>query len=414
MKEKRSQTNKKNKSKIIIIVLVIIAVSVYFLLSTVKLIQQPTDTFVVENGKVSQEETAIGYIIRQEQVIQGNNYKNGMAQIKSEGEKVAKGENIFRYYSNNEENLVKKIQELDVKIQEAMEKEIDRYSPDIKLLEEQIESKIEEVTKTNDIKKIAELKKDINAQITKKAKMAGELSPAGSYIRKLIEERTSYETKLNSGAEYITAPESGILSYRVDGLEDTLTYDNISNLNSKYLENLKLKTGQIVASSSESGKIINNFECYIATSLKSESAKNAKEGQTVTIRLSNTEEINAKIEKIIQEDESRLIIFKIYNEVENLSSYRKISLDIIWWSYTGIKVPNSSIIEENNRKYIVRSRMGYTDKILIKVLKTNEHYSIIRNYETTELKEELGYDSTSIRQNKNITLYDEILIKPKL
>ncbi len=58
--------------------------------------------------------------------------------------------------------------------------------------------------------------------------------------------------------------------------------------------------------------------------------------------------------------------------------------------------------------------MGYTDKILIKVLKTNEHYSIIRNYETTELKEELGYDSTSIRQNKNITLYDEILIKPKL
>lgn len=413
MKEKRSKTNKNNKSKIIVIILIIIFVSIYFLLSTIKLIQQPTDTFVVENGKVSQEETGIGYIIREEQVIQGNNYKNGMAQIKSEGEKVAKGENIFRYYSNNEENLVKNIQELDVKIQEAMEKETDRYSPDIKLLEEQIESKIEEVTKTNDIKKIAELKKDINAQITKKAKMAGDLSPAGSYIRKLIEERTSYETKLNSGAEYITAPESGILSYRVDGLEDVLTYDNFSNLNSQYLENLKLKTGQIVASSSESGKIINNFECYIATSLKSESAKNAKEGQTVTIRLSNAEEVNAKIEKIIQEDETRLIIFKISNEVENLANYRKISLDIIWWSYTGIKVPNSSIIEENDKKYIVRSRMGYTDKILVKVLKTNEHYSIIRNYETTELKEELGYDSTSIRQNKNIMLYDEILIKPK-
>lgn len=413
MKEKRLKTNKNNKSKIIVIILIIIFVSIYFLLSTIKLIQQPTDTFVVENGKVSQEETGIGYIIREEQVIQGNNYKNGMAQIKSEGEKVAKGENIFRYYSNNEENLVKNIQELDVKIQEAMEKETDRYSPDIKLLEEQIESKIEEVTKTNDIKKIVELKKDINAQITKKAKMAGDLSPAGSYIRKLIEERTSYETKLNSGAEYITAPESGILSYRVDGLEDVLTYDNFSNLNSQYLENLKLKTGQIVASSSESGKIINNFECYIATSLKSESAKNAKEGQTVTIRLSNAEEVNAKIEKIIQEDETRLIIFKISNEVENLANYRKISLDIIWWSYTGIKVPNSSIIEENDRKYIVRSRMGYTDKILVKVLKTNEHYSIIRNYETTELKEELGYDSTSIRQNKNIMLYDEILIKPK-
>ena len=413
MQEKYLTIHKKNRSKIICIGLIVAIIVVYFLVSTVKLIQQPTDTFVVENGKVSQEETSIGYIIRDEQVIQGNNYKNGMAQIKSEGEKVAKGENIFRYYSNNEESLVKKIQELDVKIQEAMEKETNLFSPDIKLLEEQIESKIEEVTKTNDIKKIKELKKDINGQITKKAKMAGELSPTGSYIRKLIEERTSYETRLNSGAEYITAPESGTLSYRVDGLEEILTYDNFSNLNTSYLESLKLKTGQMVASSSESGKIINNFECYIATSLKSESSKNAKEGQEVKIRLSNSEEVNAKIEKIIQEDESRLIILKIINGVEELSSYRKISFDIIWWSYTGLKVPNSSIIEENNNKYIVRTRMGYTDKILIKVLKTNENYSIIRNYETSELKEELGYDSTSIKQNKNITLYDEILIKPK-
>ena len=31
-----------------------------------------------------------------------------MAQIKTEGERVAKGEAIFRYYSNGEETLVKK------------------------------------------------------------------------------------------------------------------------------------------------------------------------------------------------------------------------------------------------------------------------------------------------------------------
>ena len=34
-----------------------------------------------------------------------------MEQIKSEGEKVAKNENIFRYYSKNEENLKKQIAE---------------------------------------------------------------------------------------------------------------------------------------------------------------------------------------------------------------------------------------------------------------------------------------------------------------
>lgn len=39
-----------------------------------------------------------------------------MSQIKTEGERVAKGEAIFRYYSNGEDNLIKKIEELDKKL----------------------------------------------------------------------------------------------------------------------------------------------------------------------------------------------------------------------------------------------------------------------------------------------------------
>ena len=416
---KKKNTNKitkdkqANKKKIVIALAIVLIVIIYFIYAIIMLIKEPTDTFVIENGKVSEEESAVGYVIREETVVQGNNYKNGIIQIKAEGEKVAKGESIFRYYSNNEESLVKKIEELDIEIQKAMEQETDLFSSDIKLLEEQIDEKIEEVTKTNDIKKITELKKDINTKITKKAKIAGDLSPSGSYIRKLIEERTSYESKLNSGAEYITAPSSGIVSYRVDGLEQTLTPNNFFELNSEFLESLKLKTGEMVASSNESGKIINNFECYIAASLKSENANNAKEGDSKKIRLSNSQEVTAKIEKIIEEEKSRLVIFKITNGVEAITSYRKISFDVIWWNYTGLKVPNESILEEDNLKYIIRTRMGYSDKILVKVLKTNENYSIIRNYETDELKEELGYDSAKIRQNKNITLYDEILLNPK-
>ena len=64
-------------------------------------------------GKIYQEETTYGYIIRDETVLYGQNYKNGLVEIKTEGTKVAKDENVFRYYSNNEESLKKKITELD-------------------------------------------------------------------------------------------------------------------------------------------------------------------------------------------------------------------------------------------------------------------------------------------------------------
>ena len=78
-----------------------------------------------------------------------------------------------------------------------------------------------------------------------------------------------------------------------------------------------------------------------------------------------------------------------------------------------LKVPNESIGEENNLQYVVRNRAGYLSKILVKVKKQNERYSIISNYTSEELKE-LGYSSTEISNMKTINMYDEVLVKPDL
>ena len=398
-------------------------VLIYFVYGIIQLIKQPTDIFAVENGSLSEEESVAGYVIRDEKVVQGDNYKNGMVQIKAEGERVAKDDPVFRYYSNNEETLIKKIEELDLKIQDAMASQTDLFSSDMKLLENQIQEKLMEVQKLNDIQKITEIKKDIMARITKKAKIAGDLSPSGSYIRKLIDERSGYENSLNSGSEYVNAPESGIVSYRVDGLEEVLTPESFSTLNQQFLEELKLKTGEVVATSSQNGKIINNFEGYLVASLTSDKAKEAKVGDSLSIRLSNGQEIPAKVEYIVEERDSRLLVFKINHALDFLASYRKVSFDVIWWSYSGLKVPNSALVEESAKQgskkegqtlyYIIRNRAGYTDKIPVKVLKQNAAYSIITNMESTELKEDWGFTSEEIRSFKMIMLHDEVMIHPK-
>ncbi len=420
---KTENIRKNNKKKVVITYAIGTIILIYFVYSIIQLIKQPTDVIAIENGNLSEEENAVGYVIREETVLQGNNYKNGMVQIKAEGERVAKGDPVFRYYSNNEENLIKKIQELDIKIQEAMENEKSIYPGDIKLLETQIQEKLIELETLNDIQKISEYKKDINTKITKKAKIAGERSPQGSYIRKLIDERSSYENTLNSGSEYINATSSGIVSYRVDGLESVLTPDSFSSLNTKLLQDLKLKTGEIVSSSGESGKIINNFEGYIVTTINSEKAMQAQIGDQVTLRLSNSEEISAEVVYIVEEENERLITFKIDSGIDILASYRKISFDIIWWSYRGLKVPNSALITEKGRQgceeegkdiyFIVRNRAGYTDKIPVKVLRQNSSYSIITNYENAELKEKWGYTDNEVKELRNIVLHDEIVVNPK-
>ena len=261
---------------------------------------------------------------------------------------------------------------------------------------------------------MSECKKEINELVTKKANIIGEKSPSGSYLKQLEEQRTALENELNSGAEYITAPRSGIVSYKVDGLEETLTPQNFSTLSKEYLESLNLKTGKIIATSDESGKIINNFECYIATISTSEEAKKAQIGDKVQIRLSNNVEIDAKIEYLSQENEDEvLIVLEIDRQIEELTNYRKISFDLIWWSYSGLKVPNQAIIEQDGLHYVVRNRAGYLNKILVNVKKQNDKYSIVSNYTTDELRE-LGLTDSQIVNNKTLYVYDEIVLNPDL
>lgn len=362
-------------------------------------------------GKYHLKNQPCGYIIRNETVLKGENYKNGISPIKAEGEKVAKSEAIYRYYTKGEEELLKKIRDLDIKISEAMEKENNIYTADIKTLENQIYTKIYEASNLNDIQKIKEYKNEINSIITKKAKITGEYSPSGSYLKQLIEERSKYENELNNGSEYIKAVRSGVLSYRVDGLEETLTTEGLASINKNMLEGLKLKTGQIVPTSNERGKIVDNFYCYIACVLKNENINTAdvKVGSNLKIRLSNSKEITAQVEYISAEDDNEsLVIFKIDKYVEELIKYRKISLDILWWSESGLKVPNEAIkYEKEDLAYVVRKRVGYTDNIYVKILKQSDKYSIIENYTYKELQEK-EVSEEKLKNRKTISLYDEL------
>ena len=413
---KEKETEKLNKKKVnkkkIILYTVGLAIVIYLLYTIYLLIKEPTNIVTVEEGKLYQEETDIGYVIRDEKVVKGENYKNGMEQIIAEGERASNNENIFRYYSANEESLKQKISELDTKIQEVMLNDKSLLTADIKLLENQIDEKIADISKITDVTKLTEYKKEIDNLITKKAKTAGESSPKGSYLRQLIEERKKYENQLNSGAEYVKAPMSGLVSYRVDGLEETLTPNNFSSLSKEYLESLDLKTGKIVATNEECGKVINNFVCYIATVTSSEEAKQAKVGDKIKVRISNNVEVSAEISNIVkEEDKDILVILKLNKQVEELINYRKITFDLIWWDASGLKVPNQAIVQEDDLDYVIRNRAGYLSKILVKVKKQGEKYSIVEAYKTEELKE-LGFSDKEINSYRKISLYDEILINP--
>lgn len=415
MEEENFETKKFNFKKGIIFAVLFLLIISYGIYQAYQLIKNPTNTVTVLEGKVYMKESTHGYIIRDEIVQKGNNYKNGIEEVKTEGEKIAKNDIIFRYYGENEDVLTGKIEDINSKIQKSLKNTISELNnnKDIASIDKKIDNKIAEIENLRSMQDISEYKKDINTLLNKKLELISDLSKNDNELNDLISQKKQYEKELTSDGEYVTATESGIVSYRVDGLEEVLDIQDFSYLNSELLDSLNLKTGQIVSSSNDSAKVVNNYKCYIAFVSESNEADFASVGDNITIALSTGDEVPAKIVYLADENDNKMVVAEITKCVDKLISYRKISIDIVWWSDSGLKVPNSALVEEDGLYFVVRNRVGYLNKIVVKVLRKNQNYSVVTNYTVEELKE-LGFDDEITQKMKKLKIYDDLILNPEI
>ena len=402
----------------LICTIIFVVITVIIIAMCIEFISRPANEFIVEQDSVSFEETTEGVFVRKESLVKGNNYKNGMVQIISDGKKTAKGEKIFRYYSNGEDEILKEIDSLSKEINEIIEStEIRVLSSDIVSLEESIEDTINKIYELNDTQKIGEYMKKIDEYMDTKTERTGAGSD-NAYIKTLAEQKNSLESKLIETSEIMTAPSAGLVSYRIDGTEEILTVNNekdFSYITKDLLNGIDIKSGSIIPINTEQGKIVDSFEAYIAIYMDTERATFAEVGEKVKLRIESTTVVDAELCAINQvegEENARILVFKIEDDIEKYLEYRRVQIDVIWWEYDGLKVSNSAIIEEDGLSYVLRSRLGIEEKILIKVLRQNESYSIVENYEDEELIE-LGYSEEDLKDRNHIKLYDRIVVSDK-
>lgn len=405
----RNGQEKINHKKVFITIIGMVLL-LLFVVNSSKLLKKTSEKTTVFEGSLSYEEPVEAFVIRDEVVLQGENSENGLVQILADGERAAMNQSVFRYYSNVEDKILKQISEVDEKINQALASQtLIKVNADVSSLEHEIEDTVNGMFKLNDIQKINDHKNKIETYISKKVNLTGKNSPEGSELRLLTEERDKLEKQLETSVEVISAPKAGLASYRVDGLEDKLKVGDFSYLTSNLLNSFELKVGAAVPLSNEKGKIVDNFRCYIATIIDTEKSSAAKVGDRVILRLSTSDEIDATIVHIVEEDDQRILVFEINEKVEELLEFRLITIDIIWWKYTGLKVSNQALIEEDDKIYVERNMVGYTERLLVKVLRQNDTYSIVESYSDEEL-ESLGYSAEEISGMKNIKLYDEVVL----
>lgn len=414
MVSKKTNKNKINSKKkvnkrAIVMIIAIFLLFVCMLYSFIAYVSNPVNKVTVIQGEISKEQSVSGYIIRDEKII-STNMVSDIALTIADDSRAGKNDIVATYVSKSQEELEKKISDLDIKIQEAMENQTNIYSTDTKKIEIEVDNLLSKVDLENNRQTILQYKEQINNLIEKKAKMIGELSSSGSYINQLIKERNSYEKDLNESIDYIKTDRSGLISTRIDNLESVLNIDSLADITYSQLEGYNLRSDEIIACSSKALKVIDNYYCYIITEVNSIEDK-YKVGDTISIRLNygNTDKTKAEIFDIKDSDNGKkMLIFKITKNVEGLVDYRKISFDIIWSETVGYKIPNAALSGSGNNATVVLIKYGLEYIVRVKILEQNEDYAIITDLSTADI-EELNLSSDDVKRKINI--YDELIIK---
>lgn len=418
-----TKAKKSVKQNVIYVVLsVLIILIIYVVYQCIMLLKKPTNSMLVKNGRLTLYEEVVGYVIREEELIDTSAYSGKRQMVTADASRVGAGSTIVSYILEDQNELEEKIAQLDIEIQSLMETQKTIYSADVKNIESEIQKSIyQTLNDKNNVYEMVQLKKKITENLEKKASIVGEKSPTGSKLNSLITERMNYEKQLNDSKKDLKAEKAGLISYRVDGYENILTPNIFSKLSIAELEKIKLGVNQVIPIDEEKIKIINNFYCYLAVPMKSEESKNLAVNDTIKISFDGDfdDYDKATVEYISEEGNKRLVILKTTANIEKLAQYRKVSFDVIWWNYQGLKVSNETIYEKEIKDettgevYAILSAVkvqgaGYQKEVWVKVEKTVDEFSIIENYEDEELLE-LGIPEELVNERYEISMYDEVI-----
>lgn len=150
---------------------------------------------------------------------------------------------------------------------------------------------------------------------------------------------------------------AGIITYKIDGLESTYSYEDVMNMTPSLTARLdytmsdKSQQGTVVK---DEGiyKIIKNFDYYIAATVDNEKAKLFEENKYIKTRIlsdGQQHEVWGFIKKINYGSESSVLILYFDDYFYKVYDRRYVDLELITDIHDGLKISSEALAEKDGR-----------------------------------------------------------------
>lgn len=390
---------------------IIIGIIAYIIMFIDTFFMQDIETMVLENGTLEETKTTDGIITRTEAVVVLDS-KNDLVPLVSAGDRVSKGQILATIKGESSAELEEKIKNLnenmgDIAIPHS-------FSGEIKTLDSKLNLLLNQIVKKGDYKSFSEIikyKQNLNEYIRNKVYKISENDSENIEIKEYVTKMSEYENQLKKLQTNVKSTMAGTVIYKLDGFEEILTTEKISNYTPELLENFNIPKGELIGTSkSNSFKIVDNLECYITVILDKEEADGVFVDQKAKIRFPEIDthlEATGTIDYINFANDGVVVTFKINRAIENIMNYRKTKVEIVWDSESGYKVPSDAIVNQNgiNKIYVYLNRNYIVEK-KVEVKKEYNGWAIIDGFDGDKL---YLYDTVvlnAVNINKNKLLKD--------
>ncbi len=314
-----------------------------------------TPVEIAQFGTIELPKVYQGLIVRDETVYKSNKAGEITYDV-LENDRVKKGELICAIKDTGATTEIEKqLTDIDSNILS-----IQNNRSDFSLFKDEIKSRnvqIKEIINNSipnyielDIANVYSLKAKVQKNIEIRNQML--LTENKGSLKNLVQEKFTYEQDLAKNISAMRTNESGIVSFQIDGLEDTLKTDKLDNIVDEQLK-MKVDTEgfiqkKICKEAEPVFKIVNSNNWYIISILPIEKSANLKEGENAVLYIKNQDQLKpleVNVEKVKTTDKDCTIYFKVTRDMTDYLNVRNISFEIDINTFNGIKIPNTSIVE---------------------------------------------------------------------
>lgn len=218
-------------------------------------------------------------------------------------------------------------------------------------------------------------------------------------LKKSLESLTNTLPKTKGS---ILAKESGYFVSKTDGYEKTFPIDDLSKITDEFLSSAKPQEKE----KNVIGKIVSDYEWYVAAVLPLNDSLKYKEGQELklvtSIKSSPTLLVSVKQINISEENENAVIIFACNDMNSELATIRTAGMTVVDKEYSGLRIPKKALRVVDSQKgvyvqtgmqiHFVPVEIIYRQDDYILCEKKNENGNFLKLYDKVVVKGKNLYD----------------------